>query len=135
MCDCWDPKTFHGRGRAHFFRAAADAMRKILIDYSRGRNAAKRGGGRAALSISSVAEALAAENSAGLLALDGAIERLARVHPRAAEIVRLKFYAGLADPDVALAVELSERSVRREWTFARGWLRDSLEREGEAAEP
>jgi RNA polymerase sigma factor (TIGR02999 family) len=117
------------QGRGHFFRAAADAMRRILIDYSRGRNAEKRGGGRSALSISSVADALAAENSGGLLALDGAIERLAGAHAHAAEVVRLKFYAGLSDQDVAEALATSERSVRREWAFARGWLRDHLERE------
>jgi RNA polymerase sigma factor (TIGR02999 family) len=123
------------QGKGHFFRAAADAMRKILIDYSRGRNAAKRGGGKAALSIASVADALEAQNSGGLLVLDAAIERLANAHARAAEVVRLKFYAGLGDADVALAIGASERSVRREWSFARAWLHDSLESENAEESP
>src|SRR6185503_13288805 len=80
--------------RAHFFRAAAEAMRRILIDHARARNSVKRGGGRAALEIATASEAFAQEDGAGLLALDDAMDRLALAHPIAAEIVRLKFYAG-----------------------------------------
>jgi RNA polymerase sigma factor (TIGR02999 family) len=116
-------------GRAHFFRAAAEAMRKILIDHARARNADKRGGGKAALQISSIADAAAIEDSAGFLALDEAIVRLEGVDAQAAAVVRLKFYAGLGDDGVAGALGISERTVRREWAFARSWLRDSLERE------
>jgi len=119
-----DDKKWEGRG--HFFRAAAEAMRKILIDHARGRNAQKRGGGKAALSISNVADA-AAQDSAGFLALDEAIERLVKVDPVAGEIVRLKFFAGLPDEAVADALGISDRTVRREWAFARGWLREALE--------
>mgnify|MGYP000845423349 CR=1 FL=1 len=119
-----DDKKWEGRG--HFFRAAAEAMRKILIDHARSRNAQKRGGGKAALSISNVADA-AAQDSAGFLALDEAIERLVRVDPVAGEIVRLKFFAGLPDEAVADALGISDRTVRREWAFARGWLREALE--------
>jgi RNA polymerase sigma factor (TIGR02999 family) len=116
-------------GRAHFFRAAAEAMRKILIDHARARNADKRGGGKAALQISSIADAAAVEDSAGFLALDEAIVRLEAVDAQAAAVVRLKFYAGLGDDGVAGALGISERTVRRDWAFARSWLRDSLERE------
>lgn len=116
-------------GRAHFFRAAAEAMRRILIDHARTKNAVKRGGGRAALEIATVSQAFAQEDGAGLLALDEAMERLTLAHPTAAEIVRLKFYVGLDDTAVAEVLGISERTIRREWAFARGWLRDRLERE------
>lgn len=116
-------------GRAHFFRAASLAMRQILIDHARKHNADKRGGGRAALSITRVADLALNTDPSGFLALDDAIERLERVDAMAASVVRLRFYAGLQPAEVAEAVGASERTVRRQWTFARGWLRDALERE------
>ena len=118
-------------GQAHFFGAAAEAMRQILIDHARAHNADKRGGGRQALSISSVIDLAAAPDPSGFLALDEAILRLEKVDAQAAAVVRLRFYAGLNEPDVAEALDISERTVRREWAFARGWLRDALEREAE----
>ena len=123
-----DHARFEGRG--HFFRAAAEAMRKVLIDHARLRNADKRGGGRAALSISGVADLAGESDPAGILALDDMILRLQKVDAQAAEVVRLRFYAGLDDGAVGEALGISERTVRREWAFARGWLRDALEREG-----
>lgn len=116
-------------GREHFFRAAAEAMRKILIDYARARNADKRGGGKAALSISGVADLAAEVDPSGILALDDAILRLERVDSQAAAIVRLRFYAGLNEQEAAESLRISERTVRRDWAFARGWLRDALGRE------
>jgi RNA polymerase sigma factor (TIGR02999 family) len=121
----------HWADRGHFFRAAAEAMRKILIDHARARNAQKRGGGRAALSLSSLADLAAAPDPAGLLSLDDAILRLEKVDPEAAEVVRLRFYAGLSEAGVAAARGVSERTVRRDWAFARGWLRDCLEHQAE----
>ncbi len=116
-------------GRGHFFAAAANAMRQILIDHFRARQADKRGGGKAALSISSVADFAEATDPSGFLALDEAISRLEREHALAASVVRLRFYAGLQPAEVAEALGISERTARREWVFARGWLRDALERE------
>jgi RNA polymerase sigma factor (TIGR02999 family) len=118
-------------GRGHFFRAAAEAMRKILIDHARSRNADKRGGGKAALNITGVADLASRDDPAGFLALDDAILRLERVNAQSAAIVRLRFLAGLTEPEVAEALRISERTVRRDWTFARGWLRDALAREAE----
>jgi len=115
--------------RGHFFRAAAEAMRKILIDHARARNADKRGGGRLALSISGVADLASDADPSGFLALDDAILRLEKVDAQASAVVRLRFYGGLEELDVAAALGVSERTVRREWAFARGWLRDALERE------
>jgi RNA polymerase sigma factor (TIGR02999 family) len=119
--------SFENRG--HFFYAAAEAMRKILIDHARARNAQKRGGGKAALQIEGVADLVGTPNLDGFLSLDDAISRLEQVDPQAASVVRLRFYAGLGEAGVAGALGLSERTVRREWAFARAWLRDSLERE------
>lgn len=119
-------------GRQHFFRAAAEAMRKVLIDHARARNALKRGrgsGARAALSINSVADLSMETDPAGILALDDAILRLESVDAQAAAVVRLRFYAGLTESSVAEALGISERTVRRSWVFARGWLRDAIERE------
>lgn len=124
------------KGRGHFYRAAAEAMRKILIDHARSRAAQKRGGdgqggrgGRAALRLSGVSDLAAAEDPSGILALDEAIVRLEKVDAQAALVVRLRFYAGLGEETIAEALGISERTVRREWVFARGWLRDALERE------
>lgn len=119
--------TWHGR--AHFFRTAAQAMRQILIDHARAQNTNKRGGGRAALSISNVAELAMTDDPSGFLALDEAILRLEQVDAFAVSVVRLRFYAGLQEAEVAQALGASERTVRRAWVFARGWLRDALERE------
>lgn len=116
-------------GRQHFFAAAARAMRQILIDHFRQRHADKRGGGKAALSISSVADLASDADPAGFLALDDAISRLESVDALAASVVHLRFYAGVEPADVAKALGISERTARRAWAFARGWLRDALERE------
>ncbi len=125
------PGANHWEGRKHFFRAAAEAMRKILIDHARARNAQKRGGrhARAALSISSVADLAADADPDGILALDEAILRLEKVDAQAAWVVRLRFYGGLNERAVGEALDISERTVRRSWVFARAWLRDAIERE------
>ena len=124
------PSKIQWAGRGHFFNAAAEAMRRVLIDHARARNADKRGGGKAALSISGVADLADHADPAGILALDEAIVRLEGVDAQAAAVVRLRFYAGVHEKGVAEALGISERTVRRELAFARGWLRDLLERDG-----
>lgn len=113
-------------GRGHFFGAAARAMRQVLVDHARARNAAKRGGGRAAVELD---EALLAWESRALdlLALDEALAELARVDERAVRIVELRFFAGLEMDEVARALELSLPTVERGWRMARLWLRARLE--------
>lgn len=123
------PQDAAWAGRGHFYAAAAQAMRQILIDHARAHHADKRGGGRAALSIASVADLASTADPAGFLALDDAILRLEQVDAMAASVVRLRFFAGLQPAEVAAALGTSERTVRREWAFARGWLRDALEHE------
>jgi len=118
-------------GRGHFFRAAAEAMRRILIDHARSRNADKRGGGRAALEIMNVADLAVGHDYSGILALDDAMSRFEQVDAQAAAVVRLRFYAGLDVEAVAESLGMSPRTVRRDWAFARAWLRETLEREGQ----
>ena len=114
--------------RNHFFAVASRLMRQILVDCARARNADKRGGGKAALSITELSD-VASGDSAGFLALDDAIVRLEKVDAQAAEVVRLRFYAGLNDVGIGHALGISERTARRLWTYARGWLRDTLEQD------
>ena len=119
--------------RAHFFAAAAEAMRRILIDRARSRGRLKRGGdedGRPAQKLSlELAEVAALADDADpetVLALDQAIERLASQDERIARIVRLRFYAGLSVEEVAELLETSTRTVLRDWAFARAWLYGEL---------
>jgi RNA polymerase sigma factor (TIGR02999 family) len=109
------------QSHAQFFAAAAEAMRRILIEHARKHGSEKRGGGRQrwSLSVLDLAEAVDLED---VLALDSAIARLRERDPRGAEIVSLRFFAGLSVEETAATLGLSERTVRREWAFARAWL-------------
>ena len=111
--------------RQHFFRAAAEAMRRVLIEHARKRARVKRGGNPVRISLSDITVATD-EDPAALLALDEAIRRLEEEEPSAAEVVRLRFFAGLSVEETAQALDLSERTVKREWAFARAWLYDAL---------
>ena len=119
--------------RGHFFAAAAEAMRRILIDRARARGRQKRGGdedGRPAQKLSlELAEVAALADDADpetVLALDRAIERLAQQDERIAQVVRLRFSAGLSVDEVAELLETSTRTVLRDWAFARAWLYGEL---------
>jgi RNA polymerase sigma factor (TIGR02999 family) len=113
-------------GSAAFYWAAAEAMRRILIDHSRSKGAMKRGGRRDreawTNALSGVADLAQAENPEEFEALDGAILRLQETDARAGEVVRLRFYAGLNLEEVAAALGISARTAKREWEYARAWL-------------
>lgn len=118
------------QSRAHFFAVGAQAMRRVLVDYARARNADKRGGGQEHIPLE-VAEAEAAEflgvaAADELLALDAALDDLARFDERGARIVEYRFFAGLKHDEVADILGVSEVTVRRSWTTARAWLRREL---------
>ena len=113
------------KDRRHFYSAAAEAMRRILIDHARKAKSQKRGGDRARLSIT-VAELVHHDDPDQLLALDDALTRLDREDPRAAEVARLRFYTGLGVEETALAMDISERTVMREWSYARARLAEFL---------
>jgi len=115
------------QSRAHFFAAAATAIRRVLVDHARRRARAKRGGGEAPLSLGDVDPA-APLPPAELLDLDAALAELARFDPFKARIVELRFFAGLSVDEVAKLLGASESSVRRDWRLARAWLRAELDR-------
>jgi len=110
---------------AQFYVAAAQAMERILIEHARKKKRLKRGGDRRPVA-SNVVDLASDENLEDVVALREAIDRLEAVDPRAAMVTRLRFYAGLTVEETAGAMELSERSVMREWAYARAWLRDAL---------
>ena len=111
------------RDRAHFFGLASVTMRRVLVDHARRRRAKRRDAGEHAPSLSVVTEG---EEPVDLLDLDLALDRFAERFPRQAKVVEMRYFSGLDFEDVALALELSPRSVKRDWTFARAWLRDAL---------
>ncbi len=113
------------KGRTHFFAAGAQAMRRILVDYARQHQAAKRGGGRQRITFD---EGLLVDSphEEDLLALEDAMTKLARLDPKQAKMVELRFFAGLTVAEVAEVLQMSKRSVEREWTMVRAWLRREL---------
>lgn len=122
-----DPdNTQNWNGRGHFFAAAAEAMRRILIEQARRKGREKHGGGRQRVELLED-EIVAASNDDQVLLLDEALVRLARLRPQAAELVKLRFFAGLTVDEAASALEISSRTARRLWAFARAWLRREMD--------
>ena len=111
----------HWESRAHFFAAAAEAMRRLLIDQARRKRRPKHGGGRTRLSLD---EALCLRETPDddLLALDEALQRFAREEPAKAELVKLHYFAGLSLEEAGRALGISHRTAKRHWAYARAWL-------------
>ena len=115
--------------RGHFFAVAARAMRRILVDHARSRNAHKRGSGVQILALDGIEVAAGApEPELDLVLLDTALEKLARLDPRQARIVELRFFGGLSVEETAVIVDASPRTVKRDWQAARAWLRREISR-------
>jgi RNA polymerase sigma factor (TIGR02999 family) len=115
----------HWDSRGHFFSAAAEAMRRILIDRARDRKRLKRGGERRRIDLDGIEIAL--NTSADeLLALNEALQKLATVYPECAELVKLRFFAGLSLRDACTALGIPRRTGDRNWEFARAWLHRQL---------
>ena len=112
-----------------YHHAAAEAMRRILIEHARRRGAVKRGGGRRCLRLEHVLDLADADDPEGILSLDDAISRLEAHSALAGAVVRLRFYAGLSVAETAQALEVSARTVNREWRFGKAWLYRALESE------
>jgi len=120
-----EPARSQWASRAQFFAAAAQAMRRILVERARARRGLRHGGAlrRVELEESAV---LGGEPAAETLALDAALERLEAIEPRKAGIVMLRYYAGLSIEDTAATLTLSEATVKTDWAFARAWLHREL---------
>jgi RNA polymerase sigma-70 factor, ECF subfamily len=123
------------QGRAHFLAVAAQAMRRVLVDYAVARRTLKRGGARTAAALDDVpsgdlvaADALAAAATRAdeLLALDDALRRLAALDERQARVVECRFFAGMSVEETAEALDVSPATVKRDWTLARAWLNREL---------
>jgi RNA polymerase sigma factor (TIGR02999 family) len=120
-------------GRAHFFAAAAESMRRILVEQARRKQRVKHGGASQRIDLD-VACLLEPSPSQDILALDEALSRLAALNSMRADVVKLRFFAGLTMPEVALALGISLPTAERYWAFARTWLYAELTEEGSLGE-
>lgn len=118
-------KGANWKDRAHFFAVAAQIMRRILVDHARKRIAGKRGGGFEMLPLDE-GLVFSPQRSNELIRLDEAMTRLAEHDPRASKVIELRFFGGLSIEETAEVLHCSPRTVKREWTFARAWLREEL---------
>jgi RNA polymerase sigma-70 factor, ECF subfamily len=117
------------KNRSHFLAVAAQAMRRILIDYAVARRREKRGGRQVLLSLDDAdALAIAHERADELVELDEALARLQAISERQARVVECRFYGGMSVEETAEALEVSPATVKREWTIARAWLNRELQR-------
>jgi RNA polymerase sigma factor (TIGR02999 family) len=121
-------------GRGHFFAAAAQAMRRILVESARSKKRLKRGGGRERLPLEE-AELLTPEPREDVLALDEALTELGATDRAAADLVQLRYFGGLSIPDAARVLGVSPRTAERFWTFARAWLRERVQGAGRDEDP
>ncbi len=125
-----DQKNVRWQNRAHFFGIAAKLMRQILVDHARKHHAAKRGGMDIKLSLEE-AMLTSEEQDMNLVALDEALDRLAEIDPQQSQIVELKFFSGLSVEETAHVLDVSARTVKRDWNVAKAWLRRELSRGGQ----
>ena len=131
LVDVDTPQPWNSRG--HFFAAAAEAMRRILIDNARRKHRPKHGGNRRRVA-GDVAAPRPGMPPEDLLALDEALDKLAREAPAKAELVKLRFFAGLTMPEVAEALGISLATAERHWTYARTWLYAELKEAASASD-
>ena len=115
-----DYKRMQWQDRAHFFAVAAQAMRRILVDHARSHNI-KRGAGVQHVALDEVA-VVSGDRTGDLVALDDALNELARLDPRKAQIIEMRFFGGLSVEETAEALQVSAATVRRDWSIAKFWL-------------
>lgn len=120
-----DQKQVSWQDRNHFYSIAARAMRQILVNYAEKKQAEKRGGGQAPVTLDE-AQVVAPEAEARLLELDAALEHLEQLDPRLSRVVECRFFAGLSENETAAAMGVSRRTVQRDWKLARVWLEAEL---------
>ena len=108
--------------RAHFFAAAAEAMRRILVERARRRRALKRGGGMEAVSLEAIEIPVVAPEDERLLAVDEALEKFAVIQPRKAELVKLRFFMGMTFEEAAAVLGIAVPTAKEWWAYARAWL-------------
>lgn len=114
------------QNRAHFFAIAATAMRRILVDYARERQREKRGGRAENLALEAAFQISTGEKSVDLIALDEALDRLAKLSTRQARVVELRYFSGLSNDETAAMLGVSTATVRNDWNIARAWLKQEI---------
>jgi RNA polymerase sigma factor (TIGR02999 family) len=120
-----DVKDVQWQNRAHFFAIAANLMRRILVDHARRRDAEKRGGSQVLLTLDDTFAA-AEQPDVDLLAIDEALNKLAMIDEQQARVVELRFFSGLTVEETAAALDVSPKTVKRDWSVARAWLRREI---------
>ncbi len=121
-----DRRDVEWESRTHFFAVAAQAMRRILVDYAKAKHREKRGGDNIKLSLDEVMLVAAEEKGVDLIALDEALDKLAKLDEQQARIVELKYFSGLSLEETADALHVSRATVARDWEAARAWLHREL---------
>ncbi len=121
-----DQHEVNWQNRAHFFGIAAQAMRRILVDYARGKNRAKRGGAGENLPLEEATLVVSTERSVDLVALDEALTRLAEFDERQERIVELRYFSGLTIEETAEVLRISPATVKKDWNVAKAWLRREI---------
>jgi RNA polymerase sigma factor (TIGR02999 family) len=122
-----DSSRVKWQNRNHFFAISAQLMRRILVDFARKRNSLKRGGDQVQITLSDRIET-PIERQKDIVELDEAMKRLATLSPRQSQIVELRYFGGLTDDQIAETLDISSRTVRRDWSLARAWLYRELSR-------
>ncbi len=121
-----DQRTVNWQNRAHFFGIAAQAMRRILVDYAKARHREKRGGAGENLPLEEAALMMSGEKGVDLVALDEALSRLAEFDERQARIVELRYFSGLSIEETAEVLHISPATVKSDWNVAKAWLRHEI---------
>lgn len=125
LVDVPQPQSWDGRG--HFFAAAAEAMRRILVENARRKMRLKRGGGLDRVPLDGLDIAASAQDEQ-VLAVSESLDRLAALDPEAAELIKLRFFVGLPNIEAAALLKIPERTAKRRWAYARAWLLEDLRR-------
>src|SRR5262249_37741748 len=127
--DASAPREQHWHGRVHFFAAAAEAMRRILVEKARRKRRLRHGGGLRKDSLEGNEPAIASPVDAiDLLALHEALQRLEATSPRRAQLVKLRYFAGLTLPEVAEMLGIAQSTAEADWTYAKAWLKREMEK-------
>lgn len=123
------PGESHWENRVHFFHAAGEAMRRILIDRARHRKAVRHGGGLQRTGFVEDAISVPSAQDDEILAIDEVLDRFAEIEPRKAEVVKLRYFVGMTIEETAEALGISTPTAKRDWIYARAWLHRELQRD------